>query len=377
MVNEGRVVTERVATETRVATEGGVVTDGSAMTDSSAVADSAAGGGWPAGAATGIGSMPGTDPVEAVRLVFGELPDLPYLPELPARGPGADLTGRGATFLVDLPVDLQPSGWRLVDHPGRDLHRSADLLARDLDALDEAADGYRGPLKLQAAGPWTLAATVELHRGHKVVSDPGAVKDLTQSLAEGLRQHVLDVRRRVPGARVVLQLDEPMLPMVLGGRVPTASGYGTLRSVAGPVAEEGIRAVLVAVVDAGAYPVVHCCAAEPPIELLHGAGARAVAVDAALLGPADDEVVGVAVEAGLVLWLGLVPGTDAALPSLASTLGPARRLWSRLGQDPERLARAVVPTPACGLAGASPSYVRAVLRRLRDAGHALRDAPDG
>ena len=36
--------------------------------------------------ATGVGSLPGTDPAEAVRIVVGELPDLPHLPELPGRG---------------------------------------------------------------------------------------------------------------------------------------------------------------------------------------------------------------------------------------------------------------------------------------------------
>ena len=45
---------------------------------------------WPPGGATGVGSMPGTDPAEAMRIVLGELPDLPHLAELPARGPGAD-----------------------------------------------------------------------------------------------------------------------------------------------------------------------------------------------------------------------------------------------------------------------------------------------
>ena len=56
---------------------------------------------WPAGSATGIGSMPGTDPAEAMRVIAGELPGFPHLPELPARGPGADLTGRTAGLLVD------------------------------------------------------------------------------------------------------------------------------------------------------------------------------------------------------------------------------------------------------------------------------------
>ena len=69
--------------------------------------------------------------------MLGELPDLPHLPELPARGPGADMIGRTAALLIDLPVDLQPSGWRLADRPGRDLRRPRDLLARDLDALED------------------------------------------------------------------------------------------------------------------------------------------------------------------------------------------------------------------------------------------------
>src|SRR2546423_11304956 len=90
---------------------------------------------WVPGSATGVGSLPGTDTDESTRFVFGELPDFPHLPELPARGPGADLIGRGATFLVDLHVDLQPSGWRLVDRPGVDERRARDFLARDLDVL--------------------------------------------------------------------------------------------------------------------------------------------------------------------------------------------------------------------------------------------------
>ena len=104
---------------------------------------------WPPGAATGVGSLPGTDPAEAVRVVLGELPDLPHLPELPARGLGADMIGRGAALLVDLPVDVQPSGWRLVDRPGRDARRAADLLARDLDALEEPPRATRAA---EAAG---------------------------------------------------------------------------------------------------------------------------------------------------------------------------------------------------------------------------------
>jgi methionine synthase II (cobalamin-independent) len=328
------------------------------------------------GAATGIGSMPGTDPAEAVRIVLGELPDLPHLPELPERGVGADMVGRGAAFLVDLPVDLQPSGWRLVDHSGRDHRRATDMLARDLDALEDGAQDYAGPFKVQVTGPWTLAATVELHYGNKAVSDPGAVRDLTQSLAEGVRRHVADVAARLPGARIVLQLDEPSLPQVLGGQVPTASGFGTLRSVEEQVVRTGLTQVLDAASGA-ALTAVHCCAPSPPLALFRDAGAGAVSLDAGLLGTADFDALGTAVEAGTGIWLGVVPSTDAELGDLGDTVRSVRRLWSRLGFAPALLPAAVVLTPACGLAHASPPYARAALRRVREAAHALAEDPEG
>ncbi|MCU1613125.1 MAG: Methionine synthase vitamin-B12 independent, partial [Frankiales bacterium] len=138
------------------------------------------------GPATGVGSLPGTDPAEALRVVLGELPEFPYLPELPDRGPGADLAGRSAALLVDLAVDLTPAGWRLVPRPGVDLRRAQEFLARDLDAVHDVAEAYVGPLKIQAAGPWTLAAALERTRGDRAVVDPGARRDLGQSLAEGI-----------------------------------------------------------------------------------------------------------------------------------------------------------------------------------------------
>src|SRR5512139_813804 len=103
---------------------------------------------WPAATATAIGSYPGADVAEATRVVLGELPRLPHLPELPARGPGADMIGRTAGLLVDLPVELQPSGWRFADRPGRDVRRGHDHLARDLDTIEEQAAGLTGPFKI-------------------------------------------------------------------------------------------------------------------------------------------------------------------------------------------------------------------------------------
>jgi hypothetical protein len=325
---------------------------------------------WADGAVTGIGSLPGTNPAESAALVFGELPDLPHLPELPDRGPGADAVGRSAALLVDLPVELAVSGWRLTAHPGRDLRRARDYLAWDLDALEQAGTGYRGALKLQAVGPLTLAASVELATGHKLVSDPGALRDVTDSLAEGLRHHLAAVAARFPDAALVLQLDEPSLPAVLAGAVPTPSGYGTVRAVEGTVAEQALATVLAAATPGGR--VVHCCAVDVPVGLLRAAGADAVALDAALLGVGHYDALGEAVDAGIGLWLGVLPGTDASV-GLDSARDVLHRLWAELGFPRGALAGAVVPTPACGLAGASPGYVRRAFAVLRDVGRWLRD----
>ena len=92
--------------------------------------------------ATGIGSLPGTDPAEAVRVVVGELPDVPHLPELPGRGPGASMTGRALAVVAELGADLQPAGWRLTGSaPGLDQRRARSTLAQDLDMLEEALQG--------------------------------------------------------------------------------------------------------------------------------------------------------------------------------------------------------------------------------------------
>jgi hypothetical protein len=329
------------------------------------VSESASDRVWPPGAATAIGSLPGTDPAEASRFVLGELPELPYLAELPARGPGAEMIGRSGALLVDLPVDIVSTGWRLAARPGRDLRRARDLLARDLDALEQAASGYAGALKIQAAGPWTLAAALELPSGHRAVSDHGAVRELASSLAEGLRQHLAEVRTRVPGARVVLQLDEPSIGAVRDGRVPTPSGYGTVPAVPRPVLLERLSAVLAA--GEPGVRVVHDCGPGAPISLFREAGADAVSVDVQILGAGDLDELAEAVDGGMSLWAGVVPATDAQIDS-ADGYALIARLWSELGFDESqtRMAPTIVPTPACGLAGATPDYARRATTVVRE-----------
>lgn len=328
--------------------------------------------------ATGVGSMPGEDATDyrrAVGVVLEELPDLAHVPELPGRGPHADLTARTLAVVADLGADLQPAGWRLTGSSGPvgiDHRRARSLLAQDLDTVEELGQGWSGPFKIQVAGPWTLAATVERPRGDRVLADRGARHELAEALAEGLGDHIADVRRRLPDASLVVQVDEPALPAVLAGRVPTASGFHRHRSVDAPAATPPLQWVFSAVTAAGAVPVAHCCASDAPIGLLTEAGAAGVSVDLDVLPTsAYDDLAGL-LEQGRPVHLGVVPSSapSTALSDHAVT-ERVLRLLDLLGLDPEG-ASSLVLTPSCGLAGADPAWARRALALCRTVAGNLR-----
>lgn len=334
----------------------------------------------PRGSASGVGSMPGTDVGWALHVVREELAapaaqedggGVPFVPELPARGPGADLIGRAASRLVDLPVDLQPSGWRLVDRPGRDLARAAAYWREDLDRLAETLDGWVGPLKVQVAGPWTLSASVWLPRGERAVTDTGARRDLVASGAESARQLVTDLRSAVPGALPVLQIDEPSLPAVLDGALPTASGLHRVRSVPGQEVIDGLAEVVRAARDAGAATLVHCCADDPPVALLAASGADGLNLDSSRLTTGGWESVAAAVEDGCTFWAGAVR-TGGTPGSVDEVTGRLARSWRDVGLPLAQLTDVVV-TPACGLASSSRESAVAALRTAVRVRHQLAE----
>lgn len=332
----------------------------------------------PRGSTSGVGSLPGTDVAAAMLLVREVLmtpspgdssrpSGVPFLPELPGRGPGADLVGRAAVRLVDLPVDLQPSGWRLVERAGHDMRRASAFWREDLDRLAETLDGWTGPVKVQVAGPWTLAASLWLPRGERAVSDPGARRDLVASSAEAVRTLVADLLAAAPGAQPVVQVDEPSLPAVLDGVVPTASGLHRVRSVPAPEVGDGLALVVTAARQAGAATLVHCCADDPPVALLRRAGADGLSLDTSRLTPSGWESVAAAVEDGVALWAGALPsvaevtGRGHSARSLDAAAAALARSWRDVGLGLPLLADLVV-TPACGLASAAPDGAAATLR---------------
>jgi hypothetical protein len=164
--------------------------------------------------------------------------------------------------------------------------------------------------------------------------------------------------------------------------------------------------------------VVHCCAGNPPVQLLAATGVAGIGIDATLpvfsgptAVPAALDALGEVWDAGIPLLLGLVPALpvrrrepadsspaggstaprsggpasadaeqgpdDTGAPSALRTL--ARRafdLADRLGFDRARLAELAVPTPTCGLAGATPEWARRAMTLSRELGQAFVDPPE-
>ena len=329
--------------------------------------------------ATGTGSWPGVAAREAAEVVVGELAGaLAHIVELPARGVGADMLGRAAALLVDVAIDTVPRGYRIAARPGAVTRRAVSLLDEDMDALEEAWEtaGLRGGgrvVKVQAPGPVTLAAGVELANGHRAITDSGAVRDLTASLAEGVATHRAALGRRLD-TPVVVQFDEPSLPAALGGRL---SGVTALSPVA--ALDEAVAVALfdTCVAAVGADVVVHSCARALPWNLLQRSAIDAVSVDAGTLVASDLDGIAAFVESGRTVVLGVVAANaPQRRPSVEEVAAAVVAVTDRLGFERSALRDRIGVTPACGLAGATPEWARTAIGLAREAAEVFAADPD-
>lgn len=304
-----------------------------------------------------LGPWPGTRLHDAQATLLGELtavPDgvtgLPVAAQLPARGPWAESVARTASLLTEMPVELGPHGWKLCDRPGRDLERCHANLREEVDELAIAAYGYAGPLVLSVRGPWTLAGTLYLARGDRVLSDAGAVRDLVAALGDGLTALLGRVRQAVPGAEPVVVLREPQLPDVLAGTVATFSGHARIRAVPAEVATAALADVVEALHAAGARVVAHGGTrfATRSFGVLVGSGADALGAAATALGSAQWEQVAAAVEVGREMWFGLPRERHGRRTDTAEVARRVSGPWTAVGLPASGLADAVVHVDTSG-----------------------------
>lgn len=327
--------------------------------------------------AYGLGPLPGTSLPDAADVVRSETGDLPHIPDLPARGLGADGVGRTAALLEAVSVDRGPRSWIMTDRPQLLTRRTRDLLDRDLDQLEEAWGTTVPQLKVQVTGPWTLAASIELAGGHRVITDPGALRDLTEALVEGVNAHAAELTRRFR-ADVTVQLDEPLLPDIAAG-LPGVTRFHPVR----PVNPKDLAERLAGVVEKlGAERVLLNQTGYAPLwDVARGSRADTVLVSLDLVqGTAQYDGFGHTVSAGTRIGLGVTgPGdhVDELHARPRERAVSVARFWERLGLDPQWLTERVDVHPRADLTEGTLLDAAGAYAMARAVDHMLRtDAGD-
>lgn len=314
------------------------------------------------GTPSAIGSLPHVDAARAAADALALQPELPAAPQLPGRHPLEGMLAQVTTGMDG--VTLNEDGWKL------DVDRRR-LGAGDVDApLDAeafgatrafleaaAAAGHDGPVKVQVTGPVTLGLAL-IEGGAR----PAKTWAIAGEVVRGRVRAVLaEVARTLPGAPVVVVLDEPGLTAYPDPGFPLG-------------AEDTIDLLSNALAAAGGDDVmagVHCCGPTDWRLVLHaGPDLVSLPVDAAV---GDDAAgfSGFLDRGGWVAW-GAIP-TDRPLGDREDAhWRRLNTLWgdlSRNGCDPTRLRMQSLVTPACGLAmhrEAQVAQVYGLVRRMAE-----------
>ncbi|MFZ5631883.1 MAG: hypothetical protein ACOY40_03480 [Bacillota bacterium] len=350
----------------------------------------------PAGLLTGIGSVPYTDPDEALSLIFGSMPEIPHWPQMPGRGGKEGFVFQFLTPLVNAGViriendrayfDSESDGW------GEKLARFYTLymaaVEGDSGALEEfslpedSAAGFyafvnhvkeKGPgeavyFKGQMAGPLTVGFNLKDGRGRLAYYEDQLRDMLVKTLALHGRWQALKLAGL--GRPAIIFVDEP------GISVYGKSGYIT-------VTREMIKGDLNEIFEqihlAGALAGVHSCDAID-WSILYQCDLEIVNLDAYNFG---DSLVPFAGELkdfilrGGILAQGMVPTNEEAFTETGESLFKRLEyLWSRLGARgiPDRaLLDQTMITPACGTGLLDPGLAARIYRLTRELSGAVRE----
>ena len=318
----------------------------------------------PQGAVTGIGSLPFTDPADAVAFVAAAAPEIPFWPQLPGRDSAEGMISQSLSLGWPGLRRLDGTIHARVDEADLDVFkavlRSADPSLDDRQAAGFAefrraaragAFPHATMVKGQLTGPMTLAWFVSC-ADEPVIARPSVVEALA---ARVVRQATWQAQAlRTLGLPVLIFLDEPALAVLT--RIGTGAwAAGVLREVC-----DAIRL-------AGARVGIHCCTTPVHFELLAGARPDVISFDAW-----QCDVTTTAARywsGGGITAFGLVPTGDTP-PDVVDVFGRWLAAAS-LADDPATVARRTVVTPTCGLGLTRPGDTEAAFLLASAAGRMI------
>jgi hypothetical protein len=313
------------------------------------------------GVATGIGSLPHTDPRVAADVVVRCLPEFPAVPQLPNRDPRE---GMLAQWLGALPeVEIAPDGSLTVlgaSDATPECVWNTDAHAGLLTFLDVVAalDAPPVRVKAQITGPLTLG-TALVDAGMEPARAFRRAAETARAWAAAMEALMSE---RLPDVGLVLFLDEPAL-------VQWRRGRGLLER------EAAIDVLSGALAAAECTMGVHVCG-DGDLGLALEAGPQVVGIEV------REELVRDAVPIarfldgdGWIAW-GAVPTDRPVGESADPHWRHLAEVWcelTRRGCDPVPLRTRGMITPACGLAGYGATQAERLLGIARELAARVHD----
>lgn len=323
---------------------------------------------------TAIGSMPGTNMAETMQQVADSIPELIALAELPERGPGGEMLGRTFGILNQLDssfsIDTTVTGWRQSRGENQVMRRAKSWYQEDLDWLEQTVGDDAFNLKLQFAGPVTLASFVEPVAGERLVQDAGAVRELAVGLGEALKLQLIDIKRRLPNATISVQLDEPGLELAVQGGLKRRSGRGNLEPIPSQQVIEWLNSTLESAELKPSDSWVHSCATNFASDVFKKLNVGTWAVPfSAIRGPRNFEVVSNFWDQAGFLVIGVNPQKLVEPVGFQSIITAVNKFAKQIGLPVDELPARLGLSPECGLAYVDNPLQ--VLQRLQEISKAI------
>lgn len=329
-------------------------------------------------AATGIGSLPHTDPRKALDLVTSSMSEVPYWPQLPALGfgenmyaqfstalPGIDVDGRKKRITVDL-NDYDPEAFYTAvvtedvehfAHPRENFHGLYSL-------LDRFKGRKIGAVKGQVTGPVSAGLQILDRNGKAAIYDEAYGEIIRRNLNMQARWQARKLKEI--SDRPIIFLDEPSLTLI---GTPFAS-----------ISQRQVIEWTDEVLDGvDAIKGMHCCG-NTDWPLLLSTSIDLLSFDAYnyahTVSLFPREVSAFLDRGGSIAW-GLIPNMEDQIDkeTVGSLLQRFERYMDMLyrkGMDLDLLLERSLITPQCGLGGLDETKAERVLELLTGTVDAIR-----
>jgi methionine synthase II (cobalamin-independent) len=330
--------------------------------------------------ATGIGSLPITDPDKAAALSLRYLPEAPLWPQLPQRDfrehmdnqysealPGLRLDAAKQRFFFDTSRDLTPEFEKFFERyleKDYEFFRMTEKYAAAFPSLINLLKKGLPPrmrfVKGHITGPLTAGTSFKDETGKDIIHHEMLFDALVKGLAMKAAWQVRELKQF--GKPVIIFIDEPAMESL-------GSAFSAVSS---EVVADKLNEVIDTIHELGGLAGIHCCGnADWP--MIFNTRVDIVNFDAfgymekVMLYP--DDIKRFLARGGALAW-GIVPTGaftgDETPEMLCEKLDAGMKRLEAAGIAREAVLRQSLLTPSCGMGSLTPDKAEAVLKLLRE-----------